>query len=100
MCFRNGIQYACYHTLFNTVEPFTLCVLAQHYPIPRQCASIVNRFEKSKEWCMDCWMKDYDENEVVRESQAAFATRNESGKKLPKKGHHVRVCSWRDDVPQ
>jgi hypothetical protein len=45
-------------------------------------------------------MRDYDENEVVRESQAAFATRNESGKKLPKKGHHVRVCSWRDDVPQ
>jgi hypothetical protein len=45
-------------------------------------------------------MRDYDENEVVRESQAAFATLNESGKKLPKKGHHVRVCSWRDDVPQ
>jgi hypothetical protein len=102
MCFRNGIQYACpgYHTLFNTVEPFTLCVLAHYYPIPRQCASIVNRFEVSEEWCIDCWMKTYGVKEALRESQGAFASRNESGKKWPRKGHDVRVDNWRDDVPQ
>jgi hypothetical protein len=102
MCFRKGIKYACpdHHTLLNTVEPFTLCVLAQHYPIPRQCASIVNRFENSEEWCIDCWMKDYGMREALRESQRVFASRNESGKNRPRKGHHVRGDSWRDDVPQ
>jgi hypothetical protein len=102
MCFRNGIKYACpgYHTLLNTVEPCTLCVLAQHYPIPHQCASIVNRFEESEEWCMDCCLKDYGVREALRESQGVFASRAEGGKKRSRKGHHVRVDSWRDDVPQ
>lgn len=59
MCFRNGIAYSCPdgHMLLNTFEPFTLCDRADHYPIPRQCANVIDRYEKCNEWCDDCLIK-------------------------------------------
>jgi hypothetical protein len=102
MCFRNGIQYACpsYHVLLNTIEPFTLCVLAQHCPISRQCVDIVDRYEKSDDWCADCYMYENRGEHVMRESQIPWSSRLLSANMRLKKGKAIRTDSWRDDVPQ
>jgi hypothetical protein len=102
MCFRNGIQYTCpsHHVLLNTIEPFTLCILAQHYPIPRQCANIVDRYEKSEDWCAGCHIDEYRGEEILHESQRHWSSRLLSGKKRLSKGNEIRIDSWRDDVPQ
>jgi hypothetical protein len=102
MCFRNGIEYACpgHHILLNTVEPFTLCVLAQRHPIPRQCATTVNRSEKSEEWCIDCWMKDHGVEEALRESRGVTGSKYAGKRKRLRKESNVREDSWRDDLPQ
>ena len=61
MCFRNYVEYSCpnQHILLSSMNPFTLCELAQHHPIQRQCSSIVDGFQPSGEWCIDCWMREH-----------------------------------------
>ena len=87
------------HVLLNSIHPFTLCVLAQRYPIPRQCGNIVDVGEKSDDWCIDCWMREHvgrDEGKGKR----VWNDRWRGGKMWPGYGGERGTDAWRDDMPQ
>jgi hypothetical protein len=85
--------------LLNTVDPFTLCKLAQNYPIARQCANIVERFEKSANWCTDCWMRNANE-EVGQQNKKVWDDRWRRGTKWSGESGERGQRTWKDDIPQ
>jgi hypothetical protein len=103
MCFRNYIEYACpgMHTLLNSLHPFTLCELARHYPIPHQCATIVDVCESSDEWCIDCWVREHDgKPKKGEDGKRIWNDRWPGGAKWSGYTGDSGRNFWRDDVPQ
>jgi hypothetical protein len=102
MCFRNGIQYSCPggHLLLNTVDPFILCKFARHYPIPRQCANVVERFELSDDWCIDCWRREHEGIEIDRKGERVWDDRWAGGSQWSGFSGDGGKDTWRDDTPQ
>ena len=103
MCFRNYIEYSCpsLHTLINSVHPFTLCELAQHYPIPHQCAVVIDISEVSDEWCIDCWMREHDGKPKEGEDRRrVWNDRWPGGAQWSGYTGDNGRSIWRDDLPQ
>jgi hypothetical protein len=102
MCFRNGIQYSCpgNHLLLNTVDPFTLCRFAQACPIPRQCTRVIDRFENSDDWCLDCWSGEHEGRELSGEGKRVWDDRWAGRSRWSGYGGDRGREVWREDVPQ
>lgn len=102
MCFCNGIQYSCpgEHILLNTINPFTLCEFAQHHPIPHQCGNVIHKFEKSEEWCIDCWTQEHDGQEGGKKDVRVWDDRWAGGAKWTGYGGDRGKDAKKDDVPQ
>jgi hypothetical protein len=103
MCFRSYIEYSCpgLHTLLNSVQPFTLCELARHYPIPHQCETIVDVCDASDEWCIDCWIREHDgKPKEGEDGKRIWNDRWPGGAKWSGYTGDNRRNVWRDDVPQ
>ena len=103
MCFRNSVAYSCpgLHVLLNPDEPFTLCKLAQHHPIQRQCGNIVDKCEVSDGWCIHCWMREHaSKTKKGDDGKRVWNDNWRGGTEWSGYGGDNGKDIWRDDVPQ